>query len=60
MPTEKPRFTVIVEGGLLDQIDDFRFGNCYPSRSAATIELIRLGLNQLKKEKTEREKGPKE
>lgn len=50
MPTEKPRYTIIVEEELLKQIDDFRFNNRYPSRSAATLELIRLGIKQLKKE----------
>ena len=54
MPTEKPRFTVIVDEELLKQIDDFRFENRYPSRSAATLELIRLGIQQIKKEKTEK------
>lgn len=52
MPTEKPRFTVIVDEELLKQIDDFRFENRYPSRSAATLELIRLGIQQIAKEKT--------
>lgn len=47
MPTEKPRYTVIVDEELLKRIDDFRFENRYPSRSAATIELIRLGLESL-------------
>lgn len=51
MPTEKPRFTVIVDEELLKQIDDFRFENRYPSRSAATLELIRLGIQQIKKGK---------
>ena len=50
MPTEKPRYTVIVDEELLKEIDDFRFENRYPSRSAATLELIRLGIEQLKKE----------
>ena len=35
---------------LLKEIDDFRFENRYPSRSAATLELIRLGMEALKKE----------
>lgn len=47
MPTQKPRFTVIVDDELLNQIDDFRFENRYPSRSAAALELIRLGLETL-------------
>ena len=50
-PTEKPRYTVIVDQKLLRRIDDFRFENRYPSRSAATQELIRRGLEQLEKEK---------
>lgn len=54
MPTEKPRYTVIVDQELLRRIDDFRFENRYPSRSA-TQELIRRGLEQLEKEK-EKEK----
>ena len=30
MPTEKPRYTVIVDQELLRRIDDFRFENRYP------------------------------
>lgn len=50
MPTEKPRYSIVVDKELLEQIDDFRFDNRYPSRSAATVELIRLGIATLKKE----------
>ena len=50
MPTSKPRYTIIVDEEMLKQIDDFRFENRYPSRSAATLELIRLGMQQLQKE----------
>ena len=32
MPTEKPRYTVIVDEELLRQIDDFRFENRYPGQ----------------------------
>ena len=53
MPTEKPRYTVIVDEEMLKRIDDFRFENRYPSRSAATLELIRLGMAQLEKEREE-------
>ena len=51
MPTQKPRYTVIVDEELLKEIDDFRFENRYASSSAATLELIRIGIEQLKKEK---------
>ena len=56
MPTEKPRYTVIVDEELLKEIDDFRFENRYPSRSAATLELIRLGMAALKKEQKKMQK----
>ncbi|ENY90408.1 hypothetical protein HMPREF1093_05510 [Hungatella hathewayi 12489931] len=51
MPTEKPRYTVIVDEEHLRQIDVFRFENRYPSRSAATLDLIRLGFEALEKKK---------
>ena len=47
MPTQKPRYTVIVDDDLMKKIDDFRFENRYVSRSAATLELIRLGFREL-------------
>ena len=53
MPTEKPRYTIIVDNDLLKQIDDFRFENRFPSRSAATLGLIRLGIEQLRREQKE-------
>lgn len=53
MPTEKPRFTIIVDEELLEKIDDFRFENRYPSRSAATIDLIRIGIKQVEQAKKE-------
>lgn len=59
MPTEKPRYTVIVDEEMLKRIDDFRFENRYPSRSAATLELIRLGMDALEKQQTKAEKTQK-
>ena len=58
MPTEKPRYTVIVDDELLKRIDDFRFENRYSSRSAATLELIRVGLEELEKEKKKEKNKP--
>ena len=57
MPTNKPRYTVIVDEELLKKIDDFRFENRYPSRSAATLELIRIGIEALEKEQKEAQKA---
>lgn len=50
MPTKKPRYTVIVDEDMLKKIDDFRFENRYPSRSAATLALIRIGLETLERQ----------
>ena len=43
---------------LLKRIDDFRFENRYSSRSAATLELIRVGLEELEKEKKKKKNKP--
>ena len=51
MATNKPRYTVSVDDEMFKAIEDFRFEN----RSEATVELIRLGLEQLKKEQQEKE-----
>lgn len=50
MATDKPRYTVSVDPELFRQIEDFRFEHRFQTRSEATVELIRLGLEQLKKE----------
>ena len=51
MPTEKPRYTVIVDKEMLKRIDDYRFENRFPSRSAATLELIRLGMETIEQQR---------
>ena len=56
MPTQKPRYTIIVDEELLKKIEDFRFENRYPSRSAATLELIRIGIEVVEKRLAEKEK----
>ncbi|MCD7821304.1 MAG: ribbon-helix-helix domain-containing protein [Clostridiales bacterium] len=48
MATEKPRYCITVDEDMLKDIDDFRFANRYNSRSQATVELIRLGLQKLR------------
>lgn len=53
MATDKPRYTVSVDEELFKKIEDFRFENRYQTRSEATVELIRLGLEALKKEQDE-------
>ena len=53
MSTNKPRYTVSVDQELFRQIEDFRFENRFQTRSEATVELIRRGLEALKKEQEE-------
>ena len=50
MATNKMRYTVSVDNDLFQQIEDFRFEHRFQTRSEATVELIRLGLESLKKE----------
>ena len=50
MATDKPRYTVSVDDDTFKQIEDFRFDYRFPTRSGATAELIRLGLEKLKEE----------
>ena len=56
MATERPRYTVSVDNEMFKEIEDFRFEHRYQTRSEATVELIRLGLEQLKKEQAESKK----
>ena len=44
---------MVVDDEMLQQIEDFRFENRYPSRSAAMVELIRLGIEKLRREQAE-------
>ncbi|WP_371367882.1 hypothetical protein SRRS_16520 [Sporomusa rhizae] len=51
MATTKPRFMVSVDEDMFQEIEDFRFEKRYPTRSEATTELIRLGLEVVQKQK---------
>lgn len=58
MATNKMRYTVSVDNNLFQQIEDFRFEHRFQTRSEATVELIRLGLDSLKKEQRTSENLP--
>ena len=53
MATKRARYMISVDDDMFKAIEDFRFENRYQTRSEATAELIRLGLEALKKEKSE-------
>ncbi len=59
MATNRPRYTVSVDNDLFKQIEDFRFEQRFNTRSEATVELIRLGLEFLKNKKTNKDKSSK-
>ena len=59
MATKKPRYMISVNDEMFNAIEDFRFERRFQTRSEATAELIRLGLESLKKELTDQEKGKK-
>ena len=54
MATKRPRYMISVDDEMFKEIEDFRFENRFPTRSEATAELIRLGLEAIRKEAEER------
>ena len=57
MPTKKQRYTIIVPDEMYQAIEDFRFENRYNTKSEATAELIRLGLEALRKKEKKGKNG---
>jgi len=47
MPTDKPRFSIVVSDELYEKINDFRFERRIKSQSKAVNELILIGLESL-------------
>jgi len=58
MATTKPRYTVSVDEELFQRIEDFRFEHRFQTRSEATVELIRLGLEALEQSQTNKGNPP--
>ena len=53
MATDRARYTVSLDDEMFKKVEDFRFENRYQTRSEATVELIRLGLEAVDKKKEE-------
>ena len=47
MATKRPRYMISVDNKMFGAIEDFRFEHRYQTRSEATAELIRLGLEAM-------------
>ena len=50
MATDKPRYSITLDEELFKEVEDFRFERRYQTRTQATVELIRLGLAEIKKQ----------
>ena len=46
---------ISVDNDMFNEIEDFRYEKRFPTRSEATTELIRLGLEAIKKKEQEPE-----
>ncbi len=55
MATKRPRYMISVDDDMFNAIEDFRFEKRFQTRSEATAELIRLGLEALKRAQREAE-----
>lgn len=53
MSTDRARYTVSLDDEMFQKVEDFRFENRFQTRSQATVELIRLGLEMAEKMKEE-------
>lgn len=49
MATKKQRYMISVDDKMFEEIENFRFEKRYQTRSEATTELIRLGLEVVEK-----------
>ena len=58
MATNRPRYMISVDEEMFNEIEDFRFQNRFQTRSAATAELIRLGLNALAEKENQSKRTP--
>lgn len=57
MGTNKKRYTVSVDEKLFKKIEDFKFENRFQTRSEATVKLIEIAFETLKKEQKIKEQG---
>lgn len=59
MATNRARYTVSLDPELFESVETYRFENRFQTRSEATVELIRLGLQTVEQGKGKK-KGKKE
>lgn len=49
MPTQKPRFSIAMDYDLLQAVDDYKFENRVKSQNQAINDLVRAGIEELKR-----------
>ena len=54
MPTERPRVTITVSEDQLKEIEDYRFSRKLRSQTQAINDLVRAGLEELKRQEAEK------
>lgn len=59
MATQRPRYMISVDDDMFNKIEDFRFEKRFQTRSDATTELIRLGLEVIQKEEEAKKRSRK-
>jgi len=53
MATDKQRYMISVDDALFEKIEDYRFSNRINTRSEATANLIKIGIETVDKAKQE-------
>lgn len=58
MATDRSRFTISVDDDTYDAIEEFRYRNKFSTRSKATEQLLRLGMQELLKQEEQKKEAP--
>lgn len=60
MATDLHRYSISLDDETFEQIENYRYDNRFPTRSSATVELIKLGLEALEKSHSKISESSKE
>lgn len=53
MATDLHRYSISLDDETFDKVENYRYDQRFPTRSSATLELIKLGLEALEKQQEE-------
>lgn len=59
MPTNKPRFTIVIDDELFQKVNDYRYNYRLKSQSEAICKLVEIGINAILAEEAEKQKAAK-